>query len=501
MKNKIVIPILLVLTMSLFSVPIGFSYDRTVGVNAGDIIEWQQISSYQSGMNATMNMNIISATTTTITANLTNNGYGSYSQIITIDVTQIASETNPPFIIGRNLAVGDLVVNLSGVVSYATQILTKSYWATNQEVVYASFIVPDGGSAEMYWDRNTGILCEYNLFGSGKIVITRYNDIIITPPDTTFRFDTAMASGNWLAYKIKIGRAGASIYNAVANLTGMTVTPEQVAMIEQQIKDVEKESLKLEVVNKTSDTITFNIFASNGTITSNQTITCTLIMDPNTMMMTISSYLGGMTNIYGPIAPIPFLCNYTFLQTNMNMLSLLLSQYLNGTAKVFTGESRFYAGAYRQTYGFRITIPHVISTLKGMLPNSIPFSLAPFAVIDPNNIPEMDVEFTADWDVQYNVLLGVHLGIHLSSTSWYSYAGVDLYTDSTNLWQPSSSDGLSNAFQVYVLGLGGILTTWFIDGAIFGDATSLMYLIGTIVLVLMVCILVVYGIQHRRKKI
>ena len=113
----------------------------------------------------------------------------------------------------------------------------------------------------------------------------------------------------------------------------------------------------------------------------------------------------------------------------------------------------------------------------------------------------MDVEFTADWDVQYNVLLGVHLGIHLSSTSWYSYAGVDLYTDSTNLWQPSSSDGLSNAFQVYVLGLGGILTTWFIDGAIFGDATSLMYLIGTIVLVLMVCILVVYGIQHRRKKI
>jgi len=121
-----------------------FGFDRTVGVSAGDMMEWSWI-----GSNTTITqymwserINIHSTTSTTITYDYYWNQSGSWSlngRYIT-DVTEPVDFSQLPYIIGSNLNIGDLVIAMENYSVNIIQTYTRTYWCQYNPNIYKNIL-------------------------------------------------------------------------------------------------------------------------------------------------------------------------------------------------------------------------------------------------------------------------------------------------------------------------------------------------------------------------
>jgi hypothetical protein len=160
--------------------------------------------------------------------------------------------------------------------------------------------------------------------------------------------------------------------------------------------------------------------------------------------------------------------------------------------------SVFYAGRYRDVNRLSIYIPHLksdINTIISRMNLTMPENVRSMY----DKIPEIDINYYIDWDVQYGVFVGSKLSVRFSTLSWVAYRTFEVYASSTNLWDSSFSDVTMNTLSSFVFGYGESLTTYIVKGFVFGDYGSIVMAIIYILVPLIIVGGIIKLLKGRKK--
>jgi hypothetical protein len=315
-----------------------------------------------------------------------------------------------------------------------------------------------------------------------------------SPQDLT---STPLKVGNYITYKARLGFQGATLSQIAQYMTNSSI-PINVAEVETIVNTtaeiLEKVELKVSVVERTNDSITLNAYLYyNSSINFNKNITKSLsttqweetiypfIRPPNDSADSIMTYIN---------PPLNYFVNLTSQMFGIDTRSWI-------QIKAFR-TSAFYAGKYRDVNRLSVTIPHIKGDIDAVITKmniSMPTDIRDLY----SRIPEMDIDYYIDWDVQYGVFVGSKLSVRFSTMSWIAYRTIETYASATNLWNASSTDVTINTLNSLMFGYSENLVTYMVKGFVFGDTNSIIMSIAYILVPLLVIGGIIVLLKKKKK--
>jgi hypothetical protein len=304
--------------------------------------------------------------------------------------------------------------------------------------------------------------------------------------------NTPLKTGDYITYKMRLGFQGATLRQIVQYITNNSIPVENITGLERMVNTtaeiLEKIELKITVVDKTNDTITLNAYLYyNASINFNKNITTSLssiypyVRPPNESPESIMTYINRPLNAF------------------INMTSQMFKVDTSSWVQVKTSRvSVFYAGMYRDVNRLSICIPHLKSDINTIiLRMNITMPSDVKSMYD--RIPEIEIDYYIDWDVQYGVFVGSKLSVRFSTLSWIAYRTFEIYASSTNLWDSSFTDVIMNAVSSFIFGYSESLTTYIVKGFVFGDYVSTVMAIAYILIPLLVIGGIIRLLKRKKK--
>ena len=326
-------------------------------------------------------------------------------------------------------------------------------------------------------------------------VNAQWQTLVPPPPDLT---GTPLKQGDFITYKARLSFEGLNIAEILNTYTNNSIPPETIALINQYInismEIINKIELKITVQQRTNTSIILNIFFYyNDTLNYNMN-TPAISLTNATWSNTIYPYVRPSNEQHTAILTYVTPLVSELVQTLKTMFSTLNveSWFIVKTSEV----SKYYAGDYRTVNRLEMSVPNIKQHVSEIISYQN-ITLTPEQQALFTTIPEMNVELYVDWDKEFGIYLGQKLSVRFSTASWFAYRALEVYASNTNLWTWNTVSQITSTFTSAVAGYGEDILTFAIEGAVFGNAESLM-MFAVYLVVPMLILIAVFMILYKK---
>jgi len=329
-------------------------------------------------------------------------------------------------------------------------------------------------------------------------VNAQWQTLVPSPPDLT---QTPLKQGDFITYKARLSFEGLNIAEILNQYANNSIPPETIALINQYINTtmeiINKVEVKISVQQRTNTSIILNIFFYyNDTINCNQN-TPAISLSNATWSSTASPYVRPPNEQHLAIMTYVTPLVDEFVQTLKTMFPELAVEnwFIARTSEL----SMYYAGRYRTVNRLELSVPNI----KQHVSEIIAYQNISLTTEQQDlfaTTPEMDLELYVDWDKEFGIYLGQKLSVRFSTLSWFAYRTLEVYASSTNMWQWSTVDQVSNTAVSFVTGYGEDIITFAIEGLVFGNSESIVMLAIYILIPAVVIASIIIFISKKRSK-